>query len=69
MIFIHKNFSLPRTKPIKCPICEYGRAFDVPINTCVRASKRGFGVKDDENDVAFLKCKKCRNQIGITIEN
>ena len=69
MIVVHKDApKLKMTKPIKCPLCGYKRAFNVPKNACVRTSERGIPPPDSDEDIAFLKCKNCGNQIGITME-
>lgn len=51
--------------PRYCPVCARGRVVDVPMladrNTEICLLKPG----QDEQAVLFVKCPKCKNQIGV----
>ena len=67
MIIVHENVNASATRPMGCPNCNYKRAFAVPAGACVRKSKRG-KPRDLQTDIALLKCKKCGNTVGISME-
>ena len=70
MIFVHDNVSSYKTtKPTECPICGFKRAFDVPVRATVSKAKRGRPPPEQENDIAFIKCKKCGNPVGISMDS
>lgn len=48
--------------PRYCPVCSRGRVVDVSVGDIeIRLLKPG----QDEQAVLFVKCPKCKNQIGI----
>jgi len=64
MILVHDDISIyTATKPMGCIKCRHRRAFDVPVDTCVRKARKGI----PPLDIILLKCKKCSHQIGISI--
>jgi DNA-directed RNA polymerase subunit RPC12/RpoP len=69
MILIHKDVSSHEaTKPVECPVCGAKRAFDVPRQARVRTARRGKPPPGADSDMAFVKCKNCKCQIGISME-
>jgi len=64
MVLVYENVPVyGATKPMGCIRCNYKRAFDVPMNTCVRKARHSVPTED----IILLKCKKCSHQIGVSI--
>lgn len=54
-------------KQIHCPLCHQGRVVDVAAGTDL-SRVRLFGPLEAEHAQLFLKCPKCGNQIGISLD-
>lgn len=66
MLCVHENVpDYKRTTSIKCPICK-NRIFDVPDGARVRT--RSHGRHPPDVNIVLIKCSKCNNQFGISIE-
>jgi hypothetical protein len=54
-------------KLMACPTCGYSRAFTVPKSAMVRRSRRG-RLPELTGDIILIKCKNCRQMVGLTTE-
>lgn len=61
MIIISKSFQ-QNVKKVHCPVCG-GRLCDV------NSSEKIFLNKNDMKSEIVLKCHKCKNKIGISMQN
>jgi hypothetical protein len=70
MISVHENVpKYKTTKPVECPSCTNKRAFDVPVEARVRSSRRGGPPPESSDNYIILKCKKCNNRVGVSMEH
>jgi len=69
MIIVHENVSHYKSpNPIKCPNRHRSRSFSVSTMALVRTAKRGHPPPENQRDIVLLKCRKCGQQFGISIE-
>ena len=53
--------------PVKCPICNSNRLFDVASNICVKSADQSLESDYIIDEIIFIKCQRCRQSVSITL--
>jgi len=59
------NSTLHNRRPCYCPVCGRGRVADVPQHSSENPEICLLKPEQYERASLFVKCPKCKNQIGI----